>query len=51
MYGKTEAKAERKMGHLTVLAVSPPLGVEQALVACGSLGGEASPGAVALLVS
>jgi len=46
LYGKTEAKAGRKMGHLTVLADSPPQGVEQALVARGSLAGEAAPGVV-----
>ncbi len=46
VYGKTEAKAGRIMGHLTVLADSPPQRVEQALVARGSLAGEAAPGVV-----
>ena len=50
LYGKTEAKAERKMGHLTMLPDSPPQTVEQALAARGSLAGEAASGVVTPLV-
>ncbi len=50
LYGKTEAKAERKMGHLIVLPDSPPQAVEQALAARGSLAGEAASGVVTPLV-
>ena len=43
LYGKTEAKAGRNMGHLTVLTDSPHQAVEQALAARGSLADEGPP--------
>ena len=46
LYGKTEAKAGRKMGHLTVLADSSQQAVDRALAARGSLAGEATQGVV-----
>jgi len=44
LYGKTEAKAGRKMGHLTVLAESPQQAVERVLAARGRLSSESVAG-------
>lgn len=51
LYGKTEAQAGRKMGHLTVLADSSQQAADRALAARDRLAGEAAPGIVTPLVS
>ena len=38
LYGKSEARPGRKMGHLTFTAASPQAARETALVACAVLG-------------
>ena len=41
LYGKLEAKAGRKMGHLNITAATPEAARVQALAACAMLGLEA----------
>jgi 5-(carboxyamino)imidazole ribonucleotide synthase len=42
LYGKTEPRPGRKMGHMTVLADTPQLAIEQALAARDALATERS---------
>lgn len=51
LYGKTQAVAGRKMGHLTLLADTPQMAADRALAARNRLAGQSQPEATTLLAT